>query len=341
MKRILIIDDSLELGRLLRAALLDMEPDLAVMVVPSAEEALLELNHQPVDLVVSDIRLPGMSGIELVPKIRQHLPDMKIILITGFANASIESEVQALNIQAYLRKPMEITDFLNEVNKALGITQSKPGEEPAPPAGRLQDLLAELRQEVEAGCVFLLDERGMVIAQAGSFPSGPMGEAWQQHLGGLAAASGMVGQLFQKHQPESAMTFRGRDYEILATPLGQFTLGLTLKGGQSRSRLGLAIDAVLVARNAFITLLDSISGESVPSEASPMVSFPVEEIQEGDTENLEDLAMALEKSAHKTRLKTASTFWEAAAQQEKPAPTRADGLSYDEARKLGLTPDEQ
>ncbi len=68
MKRILIADDALELGRLLQTVFLTLDPKLSIQVVPSAEEALLESSRKPIDLLVSDVRLPGMSGLDLVRK---------------------------------------------------------------------------------------------------------------------------------------------------------------------------------------------------------------------------------------------------------------------------------
>ena len=61
-KRVLIVDDAMELGRLLMAALSTLEDKPDVTLVPSAEEAVLEAAHRPVDLMITDIRLPGISG---------------------------------------------------------------------------------------------------------------------------------------------------------------------------------------------------------------------------------------------------------------------------------------
>ena len=59
MKRILIVDDALDLGRLWQAAIKAAAPELEIVVVPSAEEALLEANYHSIDLLITDIRLPG------------------------------------------------------------------------------------------------------------------------------------------------------------------------------------------------------------------------------------------------------------------------------------------
>jgi CheY-like chemotaxis protein len=74
MKRVLIVDDALELGRFLQAALKTLRPPVESVLVPSAEEAILESSQTAPDLLVADIRLPGISGLELVRKIRNRTP---------------------------------------------------------------------------------------------------------------------------------------------------------------------------------------------------------------------------------------------------------------------------
>ncbi len=66
MKRVLIVDDAIDLGRLLQDAVKTAHPEVPILVVPSAEEALLEFSRLTVDLLITDIRLPGMSGLELI-----------------------------------------------------------------------------------------------------------------------------------------------------------------------------------------------------------------------------------------------------------------------------------
>lgn len=83
MKRVLIVDDAIDLGRMLQDALKVMHPEIPITVVPSAEEALLELTRFSFDLLVTDLRLPGMNGLELIRKIRVRQPNIKVILMTA------------------------------------------------------------------------------------------------------------------------------------------------------------------------------------------------------------------------------------------------------------------
>jgi DNA-binding response OmpR family regulator len=125
MKHVLIVDDALELGRLLQTALISLEAQLAVSVVPSAEEALLEASRSKIDLLVSDVRLPGMSGMELVRKIRARHADMKVIMITGLTEARVEKEAQEVGADYFLRKPLKISVFLENAQECLGLDVTK------------------------------------------------------------------------------------------------------------------------------------------------------------------------------------------------------------------------
>ena len=92
LKRILIIDDARDVGRMHQQALRTLYPRVPVTFVPSPEEALVEVTTFTVDVMVVDIRLPGMSGIDLVRRVRLRQPDIKVIMITGmYLDEAIEA----------------------------------------------------------------------------------------------------------------------------------------------------------------------------------------------------------------------------------------------------------
>jgi len=89
-----------------------------VVAVSSAEEALRQLDESPADVVVSDIMMPGLSGLDLLKKIREQRRDCEVILIT--ASANVELAVEALREGAfdYLVKPVEVQKFLGALARA-------------------------------------------------------------------------------------------------------------------------------------------------------------------------------------------------------------------------------
>src|SRR5262249_48412736 len=101
--RILLIDDEPIIQEVLRAILLPEGHQLTV--VPVAEQGLAALEERDYDLVILDLMLPGMGGLEALPLIRQRDADQVVLMLTAFG--SVETAVQAMRIGAhdYLTKP--------------------------------------------------------------------------------------------------------------------------------------------------------------------------------------------------------------------------------------------
>jgi len=76
-----------------------------VVIANSAEEALERLEKDDIDLVVTDNRLPGLSGIELTTRIRENHPDVPVIVITGYGDIDTAVEVLKLGASDYILKP--------------------------------------------------------------------------------------------------------------------------------------------------------------------------------------------------------------------------------------------
>src|SRR5947207_5883833 len=90
--RALVVDDDEAVLRFHQQALLRL--GLEVVSFRTAEEALPALSSQAFDLVLTDVRLPGMSGSELLQEVRRVQPDAAVILATGFG--SIDAAVEAM-----------------------------------------------------------------------------------------------------------------------------------------------------------------------------------------------------------------------------------------------------
>ncbi|PYS24864.1 MAG: diguanylate cyclase [Acidobacteria bacterium] len=113
---ILIIDDVEQIRRLLGELLTDHECVFAA----SAEDAWSVLQTRVFDLVLSDINMPGMSGLDLVPQILERSPDTVVVMISG--EPGIESAIEALRAGAfdYISKPIDILHVQAAVDRALG-----------------------------------------------------------------------------------------------------------------------------------------------------------------------------------------------------------------------------
>lgn len=169
MKRILIVDDAIDLARLLQDALKIAHTDVAISAVPSAEEALLEATRLSIDLLVTDLRLPGMTGADLIRKIRVRQPQVKVILMTGL---SPDDRLMKLKDEArpeiFLRKPISPTVFLEAVDQLLGVAADaeKPASENQEPEKRLAEKAKTGRlqkKEKEAAEAAVLQELAAIM----------------------------------------------------------------------------------------------------------------------------------------------------------------------------------
>lgn len=111
-----------------------------VHAAASGEEALQMMEQYTYDVVLTDIRMPGLSGVELLARIKERAPDVVVILLTGYA--SLETAIESLRLGAhdYLVKPSSSQDIRNSVAE---------GVERAQNLKRRRQLLSTIREHVE------------------------------------------------------------------------------------------------------------------------------------------------------------------------------------------------
>jgi len=118
---ILLVDDDRSLRRVLEFKL--QKQGFAVTAVGDAQAALRELEAGEFSLLLSDIRMPGMDGLELLERARVLRPDLKVILIT--AHATVAQAVAAVKLGAfdYVTKPFEDDELLLAIRKAVSYSE--------------------------------------------------------------------------------------------------------------------------------------------------------------------------------------------------------------------------
>lgn len=115
--RILIVEDDEGMRFFLREAL--RREGLEVEEAPDAETALEKLNRSEFDLVILDVKLPGMSGIEAIPRIKEIDPDAVIIIITAYGTKELALEAIKNGAYDYFSKPFELDEMNVVVKRAL------------------------------------------------------------------------------------------------------------------------------------------------------------------------------------------------------------------------------
>jgi CheY-like chemotaxis protein len=121
-KKILVIDDEELIVRSL-AKLLE-KSGYDVFVVKTGEDALVVVEEESFDLIISDIRMPGMTGVEAVEQISGYLSSNKqncppVIFITGYADKECEAKAKKLNPAAYILKPFDVQDLVSKIADIL------------------------------------------------------------------------------------------------------------------------------------------------------------------------------------------------------------------------------
>ncbi len=112
----LIVDDEEEFLETLMKRL--RKRDLNVAGAKSGEEALELLSRKPVDVVVLDVRMPGMDGIHTLREIKQNFPLVEVVMLTGHASTEMAIEGMEIGAFDYLMKPVDIDELVFKLQDA-------------------------------------------------------------------------------------------------------------------------------------------------------------------------------------------------------------------------------
>ncbi|MGD8867094.1 MAG: response regulator [Gemmatimonadales bacterium] len=108
--RVLIVDDEAELVSALEERL--NLRGFAASGVTTGAEALSLLAETPFDVVLLDLKMPGLGGLEVIRRIKEERPDLKVILLTGWGSEEDAKKGKELGAFDYLMKPVKISDLV-------------------------------------------------------------------------------------------------------------------------------------------------------------------------------------------------------------------------------------
>jgi excisionase family DNA binding protein len=116
--RVLVVDDEASIRDLLSKTLALAEYD--VDVAPDGRSALERMRLYPYDLLIADLKMPGMDGLTVIREAKRYKADLPVIIITGFSTESSAIEAVNLGVAGYLTKPFRVPQVLAAAAKALG-----------------------------------------------------------------------------------------------------------------------------------------------------------------------------------------------------------------------------
>ncbi len=131
MTRVLIVDDE-DIARISLAEILRLE-GYTIKAVESGEAAVDTLNKEPFDVMVLDLKMPGMSGIDVLEAMDQAAADMKVIVLT--AHGTMDTAIQALRyrVHDYLLKPVNPENIVRSIENAVTRTEEERDLPVSPP----------------------------------------------------------------------------------------------------------------------------------------------------------------------------------------------------------------
>jgi len=340
--RILIVDDQREVSRLLRSSLELSGRNVNVTAVPSGEEALLEMKRAPIDLLVTDLRLPGMSGLELLARVRSEYPESQGILITGQPTEDIRKEAEDLGVVAFISKPASVDGFLDAVDAAL-FRRHAEGIPPIPEQvkPRLVVRIESIRYEAGAAAVYLFDRNGVMVVKSGGAEDVSFLAALPSMLQSLSSGL-QASNLMGAYLPFNFQMFEGDGSMLVLRNVGAYYV-LLLQVDQEETPVDVQqIDSV--SRKAAADVLDFLS--SMTEEALKRGRVEVEEQEEeGQGEmpdDIEERELDLDSVMEEPLEEDAGQFWdEAVSSSGSINKDDDDTLTYDEAMNKGLLADDE
>jgi two-component system response regulator (stage 0 sporulation protein F) len=326
-KRVMIVEDQREIARMIHSAIQLMDPSLDVVDTLSAEEASLELAEHGADLIIIDVRLPGISGLELVERWQIQKINIPVIVTTGFSEPAIRALAGRLGVRAFFNKPLPMDEFLTAVRSILA------GEEFQPSEDRAAKVLTDLRQKLEADAAWLCQEDGQATHRAGDVLA-VMEEDMEAVQHAVAAILNrtrpFLGEI--REDSPSILALSGEKRQMIITPMpsGPSLVLFLTKPTPAQTLSDEITEAVRRLEKIFHT--DRLIQEA-SSGVVPMPDWVQQTVGGAITEPEWNLS---EKTVE---YQEAKTFWDDAV-LEAGGFLSPDKLTFAEAEKLGLAPED-
>lgn len=117
LRKVLVVDDDPVVGKSFERVLAGK--GYSVIVAHDAGEALERMREAEVDLLVTDIRMPGMDGLELAERVKERRPWTPVLIVTGYGTAADEERARAAGVSAFLHKPLSPDMIEGSTEEAL------------------------------------------------------------------------------------------------------------------------------------------------------------------------------------------------------------------------------
>ncbi len=117
LRKVLVVDDDPVVGKSFNRVL--SGKGYAVITAANAREALAKLETENYDVVFTDIKMPGMSGLDMADRVKQKQPWLPVVIVTGYGSPENEARAEAAGVSGFLRKPLSPEMIEGSAQKAI------------------------------------------------------------------------------------------------------------------------------------------------------------------------------------------------------------------------------
>ena len=330
---VLVVDDAPQICKALSDVLSASGYD--VRTAPSGERALQIMESSEFDLIITDLKMSGMSGMDLIARVKERAPHLSIVILSGYGDMDDVIKAMRVGITDYLKKPFSIDEVLDVVKRevkksqarAAAVTpaapsasaEARPDARPArvyifsrPDLDKIEVSLSKLRAQTAAESVLLLEEAGYVIAAKGMVADTDV-QALSSLIVGGRSMSNQLASLLGEGDGFAMNYLEGQRVSVYTTGLGQglFLVIVVPKG----TKQGVVW---LYAKEAAAEI-EEITRRAA-AEVQKESGTPVEQMDRQAIR--QEMAQTLDK-----------LFDEAPPEEE---PSETPTLSFEQAMKMGL-----
>ncbi len=172
--RIVMVDDEEDLVWSTARRLRRDRPDLDLVGFADPQAGLAELRQRPADLLITDLRMPGMNGLELMMQARATAPELPVVVITAYGGPEVIAQVRGSSAVEYLEKPFAFPALVACIDRLLERRQGFSGAISL----LLPDLIQIHTQSLATGALHIRrgDERGSIWFERGAIVHASCGE---------------------------------------------------------------------------------------------------------------------------------------------------------------------
>jgi len=277
-----------------------------------------------------------------------------VIFISGMTDRKARDEMLNAGALAIFDKPIPLADFLDAVERGLGLVRTifpmETSKEAEVHRQNLSEILGGFRQKIKADAVFLINDRGRVLARAGDLYDSSMEVSLLAALMGIYSAGFKVSRIIRQEHLDNFHVFRGGDHDLILIPVDStHALLLAGKGLADSDRILQTVEGMLFVRGDVENVLRTLGVSSEEQAAEPdipeeerreLTQTVLEEDQEEEPEPDVDLDQLFAAAGKKDAVKDLDAYWDDAVERTGSLPLNPDVITFADAQKLGLKPGE-